>query len=840
MKKLLVVLLAVVLVFGLATSAFAYTDTDDLGTVQQDSIYRLSALGVLNGYPDGTFGATSQITRAEFAKMACELAGLGDVSDVLKNTPSSFSDVAAGAWYTGYINVAASQGFINGYPDGTFLPNNNISMAEVVTILMRVAGYNDNLPGPWPFDYIAEAGKQDVTDDVTFVSNLAATRSDVAVMSNNALDMILVNWDSDSSKFVEDEDDTTLLTDSFGASVFEDVIFANDSDVADALDGWVYSDFDDNEITLDFNDDDYVMNEDCYISGGNRLTDLGGMQADVILNDEDEVIYVNVTSYVVYTDDIEGTIADENLEINGDEVNVVDEANLDNDGYDYAKVFFNSEDEAYAVEDLEDANLFGGTVMIADAYDADEEVLPALAGSDLDLEDADVAVFGAAGLDDIEANDVVYVFEDTNNVDYVLVVGSLVNGTLDEGSDNTITVEDNDYNFDSEDFASEYSTEGIDGSYDTLDDISDLDDVFDTDVMLALYANPYEVAYLVSDVEASSATVYGIVTDLTISGLFDKVTDVTILNQDGEEVTYDVDDVFTYGAGVSTDVELGAYVEVELDADGVIDTLNDMVYADAAADDTACSVSSSKIKIDGTWYKITDDTLIFETVVVDGGTYADSADFDEANLIDVDELMSADELTADAIIIVSNDGGTLERLFVVDSSLNAGNEGYSFVERQYTNSSGDFVEMMDGTIAERDGSYLSDIFYSYVIKGGELEVTALVSDKLNVASATTDGDPVEDGLWVMADGTLASADNSYVLGSLDVNVDAVDGDTLTLAGDYYTLTSDTVIYTVSASGVVDSGDEDDIDDGAKVLAISDEDANLMYVFVLSGSLADPS
>ena len=68
MKKLLVMLLALVFVISMATAAYAYTDTDDLSTVQQDAIYRLTALGVFNGYPNGTFGAENLITRAEFAK----------------------------------------------------------------------------------------------------------------------------------------------------------------------------------------------------------------------------------------------------------------------------------------------------------------------------------------------------------------------------------------------------------------------------------------------------------------------------------------------------------------------------------------------------------------------------------------------------------------------------------------------------------------------------------------------------------------------------------------------------------------------------------------------------
>ena len=889
MKKLLVVLLALVMVIAMATSAMAFTDTDDLSTVQQDAIYRLYALGVLNGYPDGSIGADNQITRAEFAKIACIASGMGDVSSIMANTPSSFSDVAIGMWYTGYVNVASSQGFINGYPDGTFKPNQTITMAEVVTILMRIAGYNDNLPGPWPFDYIAEAGKQDVTDDVTFVSNVPATRAQVAVMTNNLLDVILVDYDNDLSKFVEDEDDTTVLEDSFSASVLDDVVFDNDIEDPDQVDGWRYSDFDDNEIDLLTSEGTLAMNENCYISGGMGLTDLGGMAGDIILNDDDEVIYVHVTSYIVYTDDIDGTIHGDTLEIADDSVDVNDDyaewyshqeevpesdpveyitvIDFDNDGYDYAKVFFNSDDEAYAIEDLEDADIFGGTVMIADSYDADDESLPALAGDDLDLEDMDVAVFGAADLDAIEANDVVYVFGDgdhkVNGVDYVLVVSSLVDGTLDEGEDWALTVGDDDYNYDSEGFGADLTTDGIDGDYAALTGLGQLEDVFGEAIQFACYANPFELAYLVSDVNATSSTVYGIVTDLTISGLFDNVTDVTILNQDGEEVTYDLDDndIFTYRAvdnvGTTTidesedNIELGSYVEVELDEDGVITDCNEIILAEdyeyELFEDDAMDVSGSKIKINGTWYKVTDDTLFFEAVY-DGDFY--SEDFDEANLIAVDDILDADEVGA-YVTLVSNDGGTLERLYLINSSLDSGNEGYSFVDRQYTNSSGDFVEMMDGTIAERDGYLDTYTFYAYNIVDGEIDATPIFkTTDYDLYPVTYD--PIEDGYWVTDDGSMATAVPEYDLYDFIVAVNDFSGDTLTLVDEdeysdgvddddytnhYYTINDDTVIYVVDFDGSVDIGDEDDIEETTSttihyVGVISDEDGNVLFVFVL--------
>ena len=172
MKKFLVVLLSAMMVFAFATTAFAagqYSDVADLSKETQDAISKLSALEIIGGYPDGTFKPSATITRAEFAKMACVASGMQESADILVNTASQFSDVKAGEWYTGYINLAVSQGFVKGYPDGTFKPNNTITNAEVITVILRILGYNDNLPGPWPVDYVAKAGALEITSGVVSV-----------------------------------------------------------------------------------------------------------------------------------------------------------------------------------------------------------------------------------------------------------------------------------------------------------------------------------------------------------------------------------------------------------------------------------------------------------------------------------------------------------------------------------------------------------------------------------------------------------------------------------------------------------------------------------------------
>ena len=99
--------------------------------------------GVIKGYEDGTFKPNQPITRREFAAIAARYAGNLD-------TWKTFRDVPPTDWAYKLINRVAGAGWINGYEDGTFRPNNNITRAEVVAIVNRMlnrkadAKYVDN------------------------------------------------------------------------------------------------------------------------------------------------------------------------------------------------------------------------------------------------------------------------------------------------------------------------------------------------------------------------------------------------------------------------------------------------------------------------------------------------------------------------------------------------------------------------------------------------------------------------------------------------------------------------------------------------------------------------
>ena len=100
------------------------------GQWYNNAISTMTKAGIVDGYPDGTFRPDAPITRAEMAKIISLFAKL-DKSE------SRFSDIA-GHWAEAYIRLAAGNGWIAGYPDGTFGPQRNITRAETATMINRV------------------------------------------------------------------------------------------------------------------------------------------------------------------------------------------------------------------------------------------------------------------------------------------------------------------------------------------------------------------------------------------------------------------------------------------------------------------------------------------------------------------------------------------------------------------------------------------------------------------------------------------------------------------------------------------------------------------------------
>lgn len=137
------------------------------------AVSTLANAGIINGYPDGTFKPDAPITRAEMATIAARF-------DIRSNVAldMSFSDIS-GHWAEKYILKAASRGWVNGYTDGTFCPDNNIKRNEAMKLVNYVLGRVVNLDGLAPIvrdpDYNVWIDNSDQTqwyyDDVQEATN---------------------------------------------------------------------------------------------------------------------------------------------------------------------------------------------------------------------------------------------------------------------------------------------------------------------------------------------------------------------------------------------------------------------------------------------------------------------------------------------------------------------------------------------------------------------------------------------------------------------------------------------------------------------------------------------
>ena len=102
-----------------------------------NAISTLSNMGIICGYPDGTFRPGAPITRAELTKIA---ASFFADPRVAREYDGRFSDVKGSEWYIAYLMKAIEEALIYGYPDGTFGPNRPITRAETCAIVNRTLG----------------------------------------------------------------------------------------------------------------------------------------------------------------------------------------------------------------------------------------------------------------------------------------------------------------------------------------------------------------------------------------------------------------------------------------------------------------------------------------------------------------------------------------------------------------------------------------------------------------------------------------------------------------------------------------------------------------------------
>lgn len=133
-------------------SSVAFTDMS--GHWAQKHAQALVTRGIVNGYADGSFRGDSPITRAELTKIIVEAL------DVPEKEGKNFADVASSSWYNSYVSRAATAGVINGFEDGSFKPEANVSRQDAIVMIWRAMNITSELPEG--FKYFAD--EKDIQD----------------------------------------------------------------------------------------------------------------------------------------------------------------------------------------------------------------------------------------------------------------------------------------------------------------------------------------------------------------------------------------------------------------------------------------------------------------------------------------------------------------------------------------------------------------------------------------------------------------------------------------------------------------------------------------------------
>ena len=174
----------------------SFNDISDADTALNADILRL--MGVVSGTGGNSFNPGGTLTRAQFCVMLVSFLQRKDEVP-LYSTRTIFSDVKSGHWARGYINLAAtppdgdrensaSIPLISGVGDGRFLPDNDITIGEAATILLRALGYTSKEAGAvWPQGYMDLADSVGLTDGLDLPAGSAVSRAQAARLFVNAL-----------------------------------------------------------------------------------------------------------------------------------------------------------------------------------------------------------------------------------------------------------------------------------------------------------------------------------------------------------------------------------------------------------------------------------------------------------------------------------------------------------------------------------------------------------------------------------------------------------------------------------------------------------------------------
>ena len=181
-KRILSLLLAAVVLLGSAPAAFAASEVSD-SVIEQV----VRAAGIMVGDASGNMNLDKTVTRAEYAKMLVAASTYKDkVSGVSNSSP--FKDVPYTHWAAGYIKTAVAQGWLTGYLDGSYKPDNTVTLEEAATGALKLLGYTtEDFSGSYPYGQLALYESLGLDTKVTASQGTAMTRRNMMYLFYNLL-----------------------------------------------------------------------------------------------------------------------------------------------------------------------------------------------------------------------------------------------------------------------------------------------------------------------------------------------------------------------------------------------------------------------------------------------------------------------------------------------------------------------------------------------------------------------------------------------------------------------------------------------------------------------------
>ena len=306
----------------------AFTDQADIS--QTEAVDMLTALGVIEGFPDGSFAPDATITRAQAAKMIYTIWNGGNADASAFEGKSVFTDVYSGHWAEGYINFCYTNGIINGLSATKFGPDDSVTGTQLAKMLLICMGYQADKSGLEGTGYSqrtnALATQNGLYVDVATSVSQAMPRQFAAQLMYNALKADTVVWSSDRNTYEKVATTSYRLEDTSSGQIMVPVTVyetmgkkcmdLNTIEVARLT-----------KVEKEANRDTYSLNDGRFTRVANDYSNLIGQRVNVLQkgNDSSKVygVYAHEDSTVVATGFVgqleNGTVGDAKIKLAGTE-----------------------------------------------------------------------------------------------------------------------------------------------------------------------------------------------------------------------------------------------------------------------------------------------------------------------------------------------------------------------------------------------------------------------------------------------------------------------------------------------------------------------------------------